>query len=161
MTATPSRTGRRRRAGSPGGEAVRVDAVADEVTALLVALPLDYRDTIDAIAALLTGEPRNHDHVRAVVTAVVAAALGDPFREVNANQWRPALPTWVRPPMVGATVKQLANAGLLVTTGRYVRSTDTRGSNTNKFCPIYALNLAALVPAEPDAAAVSAASRGA
>jgi hypothetical protein len=161
VTVTPSRTVRHRRAGSSGGEAVRVDAVADEVTAHLIALPLDYRDTIDSITALLTAEPRNAGNVRAVVTAIVATALGDPFREISANQWRPALPTWVRPPMIGATVRQLVNAGLLVTTGRYVRSTDTRGGNTNKFCPIYTLNLAALVPTEPDAVDTSAASRGA
>ncbi|MFC0434544.1 hypothetical protein [Kutzneria buriramensis] len=110
---------------------------------------------------MLTGDPRNEDHVRAVVTGIVTTALGDPFREVNANQWRTRLPGWVRPPMVGATVRQLVNAGLLVTTDRHVRSTDTHGRNGNKFCPIYALNLAALVPNEPDAADPSAASRGA
>lgn len=135
---------------------VEVRDVADEVTEHLVTLPLDYRDNIDSITALLTTEPRNAGNVRAVVTAIVATALSDPFREINANQWRPALPTWVRPPMVGATVRQLVNAGLLVTTGRYVRSTDFRGGNTNKFCPIYALNLTALLPTEPDAATASA-----
>jgi hypothetical protein len=138
---------------------VRVDAVAAEVTAHLVALPLDYRDTIDAIAALLTGDPRNAEHVRAVVTAIVATALGDPFREVHANGWRPVIPGWVRPPLVGATVRQLANAGLLVTTGRFVRSTDTHGRNGNKLHPIYALNLTALLPTEPDA--IQASARGA
>ena len=156
MSATSSGTGRRRRAGSPSDDVVQVDEVAEEVTALLVALPLDYRDTIDAIAALLTGDPRNEDHVRAVVTAIVATALADPFREVNANQWRPALPGWVRPPMVGATVRQLVNAGLLVTTDRHVRSTDRHGRNGNKLHPIYALNLAALLPTEPVDADASA-----
>jgi hypothetical protein len=136
-----------------------VDAVAKEVTARLVALPLDYRDTIDSIAALLAAEPRNEPHLRAVVAAILTAAMADPFREVNANQWRSAIPGWVRPPMVGVTVRQLAHARLLVTTGRYVRSTDTKGGNANKFCPIYALNLAALLDAEPVDAA--AAARGA
>ena len=75
-----------------------MDAVAAEVTAHLVALPLDYRDTIDSIAALLTGDPRNAGHLRAVVTAIVATALADPFREVNANQWRSVLPGWLRSP---------------------------------------------------------------
>ena len=135
---------------------VPLHGVADEITARLVALPLDYGAAIDSVTALLVGDPRNEPHVHAVVTAIVATALTDPFREVNANQWRPAIPGWVRPPMVGVTVRQLAKAGLLVKAGRYVKSTDVRGGNSNKFCPIYALNLAALLPTEPDAAEVSA-----
>jgi len=122
------------------------------VTALLVGLPLDFRDTVDSIAALMAGEPRNQPHMRAVVVAILAAALADPFREANANQWRSSIPRWVRPQMIGVTVRQLVNAGLLVMTERLVRSTDRKGGNANKFCPIYALNLAALLPTEPDAA---------
>lgn len=154
---------RRSRSGRHGGVGqttnlapVTVRDVADEVAEHLVTLPLDYGAAIDSVTALMIGDPRNEAHVHAVVTAIVATAVADPFREVNANQWRPAIPGWVRPPMVGVTVRQLVTAGLLVTTGRYVRSTDTKGGNGNKLHPIYALNLAALVPTEPDAAAVSA-----
>ncbi|MFT7836944.1 hypothetical protein Q5530_12410 [Saccharothrix sp. BKS2] len=124
----------------------------------LVGLPLDYGGTVERIAALLNAEPRNSAHLAAVVRVVVDDAMADPFRETNANRWRGELPGWVRPPMVGATVRRLLSTGLLVTTGRYVRSTDSRGGNGGKMMPVYSLNLAVLVEhqtAEPDRAATA------
>ncbi|MFD8494236.1 hypothetical protein [Amycolatopsis sp. NPDC059657] len=102
------------------------------------------RETAAAIAALLTIEPRNTEHVLEIITAIVGDALADPFRETTANRWRPLLPGWVRRPLIGATVNRLRAAGLLVTTGRYARCTDTAGRNGGKLQPIYALDLEAL-----------------
>ena len=101
-------------------------------------------DTVNAISALLLIEPRNLASVLAIVAAIVGDAKADPFRETTANRWRALLPAWVAPPLIGATVNRLRAAGLLVATGRYVRSTDTAGRNGNKLQPIYALDLAAL-----------------
>ncbi|WNV86595.1 hypothetical protein [Umezawaea sp. Da 62-37] len=117
--------------------------LASEVAARLVGLPLDYGVTVDHIAALLAADPRNTTHMAAVVRVIVHDALADPFRETHANRWRPALPAWLRPPMVGATVRRLLASGVLVGTGRYVRSTDAKGGNGNKLIPVYTLNLAA------------------
>lgn len=101
-------------------------------------------ETANTVAALLTIEPRNEAQVLAIVTVVVRDALSDPLRETTANRWRALLPTWVRPPLVGATVNRLRAAGLLVSTGRYVRSTDTGGRNVGKLQPVYALDLEVL-----------------
>lgn len=98
-------------------------------------------DPVADVAALLVLDPRNTDHVTAVATVIVRDALGDPFRETTANRWRPLLPSWVRRPVVGATVQRMVAAGLLVPTGRYVRSTDRAGKNRGKPQPIYSLDL--------------------
>lgn len=128
-----------------------ITTLATRVTKDLVGLPLDYGDTVTQICGLLAGDPRNEAHLAAVVEVVVADALADPFRETHANRWRPRLPSWLRPPMVGVTVRLLGHLGVLVSTGRYVRSTDLRGGNTNKLVPVYALNLSALLDHDPAA----------
>ncbi|WP_440901839.1 hypothetical protein, partial [Actinosynnema sp.] len=69
--------------------------------------------------------------------------LADPFRETHANRWRAEL-TGVRPQLIGATVRRLHSAGLLVATGRYLASTDARGGNGGKLLPVHALNLSVL-----------------
>lgn len=135
-----------------------VGELTAEIARHLVGLPLDYGGTVDRIAALLDADERNAEHLAAVVRVVVQDAMGDPFRETNANRWREHLPSWLRPPMVGATVRRLLAAGLLVGTGRYVRSTDARGGNGNKMMPVYSLNLAVLIEhqaAVPDRAATA------
>lgn len=101
-------------------------------------------ETAETVAALLTAEPRNEASVLAIVTVVVRDALADPLRETFANRWRPLLPTWVRPQLIGATVNRLRASGLLVSTGRYVRSTDAAGRNVGKLQPVYALDAATL-----------------
>jgi hypothetical protein len=106
-------------------------------------------DPVAGVAALLVADPRNADHVTAVATVIVHDALGDPFRETTANRWRPLLPSWVRPPVVGATVQRLLAAGVLVPTGRYVRCTDQAGKNRGKPQPVYVLDLPDEVPALP------------
>ncbi|TWP47408.1 hypothetical protein FKR81_32355 [Lentzea tibetensis] len=143
-------TGRTRSDGAPAA----LGELSAEIAQLLVGLPLDYGTTVEQIAALLAGEPRNTSHVSAVIAVIVHDALADPFRETTSNRWREHLPAWLRPQMVGATVRRLLSAEVLIPTGRYVRSTDTRGGNGGKLMPVYALNLAApALLARRDAAA--------
>ncbi|MDT8910915.1 hypothetical protein [Amycolatopsis sp. PS_44_ISF1] len=101
-------------------------------------------ETAATVAALLVAEPRNEAQVLAIVTVIVRDALADPFRETTANRWRTLLPAWVQPQLVGSTVNRLRAAGLLVSTGRYVRSTDSAGRNIGKLQPVYAFDAAAL-----------------
>ncbi|WP_206793968.1 hypothetical protein [Amycolatopsis sp. MtRt-6] len=101
-------------------------------------------ETAATVAALLTAEPRNEAQVLTIVTVIVRDALADPLRETFANRWRPLLPRWIQPQLIGATVNRLRAAGLLVTTGRYVRSTDSAGRNGGKLQPVYAFDAAAL-----------------
>jgi hypothetical protein len=142
---TRTKSGRSRGTGRarPDAAPIAIGELSADVAKLLVGLELDYGTTVAQIAALLTSEPRNVPHVSAVVAAVVHDALRDPFRETTSNHWRPNLPSWLRPQMVGATVRQLMSAGILVPTGRYVPSTDAHGRNGGKLMPIYTLNLAA------------------
>ncbi|OXM63122.1 hypothetical protein [Amycolatopsis vastitatis] len=101
-------------------------------------------ETAQTVAALLTAEPRNEAGVLAVVTVIFRDALADPFRETTANRWRPLLPAWVHPPLVGAAVNRLRATGILVATGRYVHSTDSAGRNVGKLQPVYTLDVEAL-----------------
>lgn len=117
--------------------------LAAEIAEHLIGLPLDYGTTVEQIAALLVGEPRNRPSVCAVVAVVVNDALADPFRETTSNRWRGRIPAWVAPQMIGLTVRRMLSLDVLVPTGRYVRSTDKHGRNTGKLMAIYALNLAA------------------
>jgi hypothetical protein len=101
-------------------------------------------DELAALLALLVLDPRNTDHVRAVTSAIVIDAMGNARRETTANRWRPVLPTWINPAVVGATVQRLRAAGLLAPTGKYVKCTDRSAGNAGKPQPVYRLNLAAL-----------------
>ncbi|WP_158885037.1 hypothetical protein [Amycolatopsis anabasis] len=112
----------------------------------------DSGETAATVAALLTADPLHEAQVLAIVNVILRDALTDPFRETTANRWRPLLPPWVQPQLIGATVNRLRAAGLLVTTGRYVRSTDTAGRNGGKLQPIYALDTAALPNPDTDIA---------
>ncbi|MGI8310699.1 hypothetical protein [Saccharopolyspora hattusasensis] len=101
-------------------------------------------DMVAAVCALIAGDPRNHDHVEAVVSAVLRDAAGDSQWQTTANGWRPLLPSWIRPPTIGATVQRLVAIGMLRPTGRYSRCTDTRSGNRGKPQPVYAVDLGLL-----------------
>ncbi|MEO6082545.1 MAG: hypothetical protein ABIQ18_05495 [Umezawaea sp.] len=105
-------------------------------------------DVVAAVCSLIAGDPRNHEHVRAVVSAILRDASEDPFWRTTANGWRPHLPAWLRPATVGATVQRLIAAGLLRPTGRYVRCTDTASGNRGKPQPVYEIDVTALDSAE-------------
>ncbi|WP_410648183.1 hypothetical protein [Amycolatopsis sp. cmx-4-54] len=104
----------------------------------------DDGETAATVAALLTAEPRNEAQVLVITTVIVRDALADPFRETTANRWRALLPAWVQPQLIGSTVNRLVASGLLVPTGRYVRSTDSPGRNLGKLQPVYAFDAEAL-----------------
>jgi hypothetical protein len=119
--------------------------VADEVTRLAVALPLDYRDSLSEITRLLVIDPRNQAHMDAIVHAIIVSALDHPTYETTANRWRAHVPSWVRiGSMSGATVTTLTRLGLLVSTGRYERCATSSSRNSNKLQPVYVLDVGAL-----------------
>ncbi len=97
-------------------------------------------DLVAAVCALLVIDPSNRDHVEAVVSAVLHSASTDVLWRTTANSWRPLLPTWIRPPIVGATVQRLVSLGLLRTTGRWVRCDDIHSGNRGKPQPVYELD---------------------
>ncbi|SDL00440.1 hypothetical protein SAMN04488074_108221 [Lentzea albidocapillata subsp. violacea] len=88
-----------------------------------------------------------------MTAVIVDDALRDPFRETTANRWRAGIPSWVAPQMVGVTVRRMVSLDVLVPTGRYVRSDDTKGRNGGKLMRVYALNLAAPALLHPRTAA--------
>ncbi|MBM7771209.1 hypothetical protein JOD54_001413 [Actinokineospora baliensis] len=112
-----------------------------EIARRVISLPPAGGDPVASVAALLVLDPRNTDHVEAVTTVIVCDALGDPWRETTANRWRALLPTWIRPQVIGATVQRMSAAGVLVHTGRWVRSTDTAGGNGGKPQPVYRVSI--------------------
>lgn len=119
------------------------EVVAD-VARRAPAVPPVPGDELASLLALLVLDPRNTDHVRAVVSVIVLDAMGNSWRETTANRWRPVLPTWIKPATIGATVQRLRAAGLLVPTGKYAKCTDRSAGNGGKLQPVYRLNLAAL-----------------
>ncbi|MGH3760278.1 hypothetical protein [Actinophytocola sp.] len=124
--------------------------MAADVARRVAAVAPTEGDPVSSLLALLVLDPRNTGHVRVVAAVIVADAMGDGWRETTANRWRPLVPTWVRPSVVGATVQRMIGAGLLVPTGRYVRCTDRASRNRGKLQPVYRLNLATLAADQPD-----------
>ncbi|GLY51322.1 hypothetical protein [Lentzea sp. NBRC 102530] len=101
-------------------------------------------DAVAAVCSLLVIDPSNRKHVEAVVSAVLHDAGTDPLWRTTANGWRPLLPDWVRPGVVGATVQRLIAVKLLRHTGVYVRCTDVEARNGGKPQPVYEVDPAAL-----------------
>ncbi|KJK46346.1 hypothetical protein UK23_23815 [Lentzea aerocolonigenes] len=113
-------------------------------------------DVVAAVCSLMVIDPSNRQHVEAVVSAILRDAGSDPLWRTTANGWRPYLPSWVRPGVVGATVQRLVAVKLLRPTGQYVRCSDTEARNGGKPQPVYAVDVTALEHAE-DAATERAA----
>ena len=79
---------------------------------------------------------RLHERDReAIVTAIRASVRYD--GTVSANDWRPQIPTWVYPKVIGATVNALTKAGHLTPTGEWVISDDVHGRNCGKPMRLY------------------------
>lgn len=97
-------------------------------------------DPVAAVCALLVGDPRNRSHVHAVVSVVLADASSDPDQVTTANRRRLLLPSWVYPPVVGATVQRLVALGVLRPTGRWELCDDTVSGNRGKPQPVYVLD---------------------
>jgi len=90
--------------------------------------PLDREK--DAVLALIAGDPIHARDRAAIVDAIRASVRPD--GTVSSNDWRPRIPTWCYPAVVGATVNALAKAGVLIPTGQWVTSDDRKGRNTGK-----------------------------
>lgn len=92
----------------------------------------------DDTARLLDLIAGNSDHEKdreAIVRAIRASVRPD--GTVCGNDWRPRIPRWVDPRVVGATVHALSRAGVLVATGSWAVSDDTCGRNSGKPTRIY------------------------
>lgn len=91
----------------------------------------DQTDLLDLIAS---------DRIHASDREAVAWAIGASIRPdgtVSANDWRPRIPSWVYPRVVGATVHALIADGTLTPTGDWVASNDTKGRNGGKPMRVY------------------------
>lgn len=89
----------------------------------------------DSVLALVSG-----DHVHARDRAAVVDAIAESVRPdgtTDANAWRPLIPLYVYPRVVGATVNALMKAGVLVPTGQWVVSDDRKGRNSGRPMRMY------------------------
>lgn len=129
-----------------------LDQAARTIARRAVAQSPAPNDVVAAVCSLIVIDPRNREHVEAVVSAILRDAATDPLWRTTANGWRPHLPSWIRPGVVGSTVQRLVAVGLLTPTGQYVRCSDTEARNGGKPQPVYEVDVTALAAAE-DAAA--------
>lgn len=97
---------------------------------LAAARPTD--PTRDAVLALIAGDPI-HARDRAVIVAAIRESVR-PDGTVSANDWRPRLTgeDRVTPCVVGAVVCALVKSGVLVATGEWEWSDDTKSRNQGK-----------------------------
>jgi hypothetical protein len=84
----------------------------------------------DAVLALIAGDIV-HKRDRAAVVEAIAASVR-PDGTTDANAWRPLIPPYVYPRVVGATVNALTKAGVLIPTGQWVISDDRKGRNSGR-----------------------------
>ena len=94
-----------------------------------------------AVLALIAGDPVHARDREAIVDAIRASV--DYQGLTSSNGWRPLLPAWVYPRVVGATVNALTKAGVLVPTGHWVTSDDIKGRNSGRPARVYRWNGAA------------------
>ena len=94
-----------------------------------------------AILALINGDPCHDRDREAIVDAIRAAVRPD--GTLSGNDWRPLIPSWCFPNVVGATVNAMAKAGVLIPTGDWDISTDTAGRNSGRPCRRYRFNASA------------------
>lgn len=83
-----------------------------------------------AVLALIAGDPV-HDRDREAIVAAIRASV-DHNGVTSSNHWRPLIPTWVFPNVVGATVNALTRTGVLVKTGQWLISDDVHGRNSGR-----------------------------
>ncbi|MDO8308589.1 MAG: hypothetical protein Q7V58_09590 [Actinomycetota bacterium] len=88
----------------------------------------------DAILALIAGDVVHQRDREAIVDAIRASV--DYTGRTSGNTWRPLIPTWVYPKVIGATVHALVAAGVLVQDG-WLISNDVRGRNAGRPCRQY------------------------
>jgi hypothetical protein len=101
--------------------------------------PRAYACGVDPVTAaildLIAGDPLHERDREAVVDAIRVSVGSDGL--THANRWRPHVPAWVYPRVVGATVHALASRGCLVPTGDWVVSDDVAGRNSGKPMRVY------------------------
>lgn len=90
------------------------------------------------LLGLIAGDRLHASDREAVVDAIRRSVRED--LTVCANDWRPNIPAYVYPRVVGATVHALVADGTLTRTGSWAISDDTKGRNGGKPCPVYRWN---------------------
>jgi hypothetical protein len=88
-----------------------------------------------AILDCIAGDPLHTRDREAVITAIRASV--DAGGYTSSNHWRPLIPTWVYPKVVGATVNALRKLGRLQATDEWLISDDVKGRNVGKPTRIY------------------------
>jgi hypothetical protein len=96
----------------------------------LLVEPAPWDREKDAVLALIAGDPIHARDRAAIIDAITASIRPD--GTVSSNDWRPNIPPWCYPAVVGATVNALTKAGVLVPTGHWVTSDDRKGRNSGK-----------------------------
>lgn len=124
------------------GAAVRVVARRAEARKPLPAEDSDESPNaaVDAVCALLVGDPSNRRSLEEVVYAIVRSAADDVLWRTTANTMRPYIPQATNPAMVGATTRTLVAKGVLTWTGRWVPCDDRTAGNYGKPQKVYELN---------------------
>lgn len=89
----------------------------------------------DAILALIAGDPLHARDREAIVSAIRDSV--DQQGMTSSNHWRPLIPAFVYPRVVGATVNALTKAGVLVPTGEWLTSNDVHGRNSGRPVRLY------------------------
>lgn len=100
------------------------------MTALQLDLLATADPTRDAVLRLIAGDAIHQRGRAAIVDAFRQAVRSD--GTVSINDARPLIPAWVAPHLIGAVVHALTKADVLVWTGEWEMSTDTRGRNGSK-----------------------------
>lgn len=90
---------------------------------------------MQSLLALIAGDPCHQRDREAIVEAIRDSVRPD--GTVSANDYRPNIPPYVYPALIGATVNALIHAGALQPTTTYEASLDTKSRNGNKFCRLY------------------------
>jgi hypothetical protein len=88
------------------------------------------------ILECIAGDRIHQRDREAIITAIRASVR--PNGTVSSNDWRPLIPTWVYPKVVGATVSALKKAGnLRHEENEWVISDDVKGRNSGRPTRLY------------------------
>ena len=89
-----------------------------------------HTSTTEAVTALVTADPSRTEDVKAVIEAIEMTARNNDG-QVDPNEVRRLLPSWVLPQAVGAVYNQLVAQGRLERIG-WTTNEDRRGRNYGK-----------------------------
>lgn len=88
-----------------------------------------------ALLDLISGDPCHARDREAIIDAIRASVRHDGTTDGNA--WRPLIPAFVYPRVVGATVHALVTRGVMAPTGEWRTSDDVAGRNSGRPVRVY------------------------